>query len=66
MKRYNKTKLFGNIVSDGSLFFINLPGYQSQKILNSNKVDLLNHSVWTGKKLKEQTEISSFINRFNK
>ena len=66
MKFYNKSKLFGNIISDGSLIFVTLPSHQSQKFLNANKTDLLNHSVWTGKRPQEQTEISLFINRFNK
>ena len=66
MKSYNKSKLFGNILSDGSFVFLTSPSYQSQKFLNSNKVDLLNHFVWTGKRPTKQTEISSFINRFKK
>nr|AZJ13594.1 ribosomal protein L31 [Endarachne binghamiae] len=58
-----KSKLFGNVLSDGSLIFIVLPGFQSKRILNAKKIDLLSHPVWTGKRSKEQTEISSFIGR---
>nr|YP_009092635.1 ribosomal protein L31 [Colpomenia peregrina]AIR12199.1 ribosomal protein L31 [Colpomenia peregrina]WVH38402.1 ribosomal protein L31 [Colpomenia sinuosa] len=66
MQLTNKSKLFGNILSDGSLVFRTLSSYQSQRFLNSKKIDLLNHPVWTGKRPSEQTEISSFINRLNK
>nr|YP_009072566.1 ribosomal protein L31 [Petalonia fascia]AIQ78506.1 ribosomal protein L31 [Petalonia fascia] len=57
------SKLFGNILSDGSLTFLTLPGFQSQKMLNTKKIDLLTHPIWTGKRVKEQTEISGFIGR---
>lgn len=61
-----KSKLFGNILSDGSFRFLQLPSYHSQRSLNYNKIDNLNHAVWTGKRPKEQTEISLFIGRLNK
>ncbi|CAM9135322.1 unnamed protein product [Ectocarpus fasciculatus] len=61
-----KSKLFGSILSDGSFRFLQLPSYQVQLSLNYNKIDNLNHPVWTGKRPKEQTEISLFIGRLNK
>nr|YP_011008280.1 ribosomal protein L31 [Hapterophycus canaliculatus]WBP70181.1 ribosomal protein L31 [Hapterophycus canaliculatus] len=66
MKTYKKSKLFGNILSDGSLTFLVLSSFQSQKSLNSKKIDMFNHPVWTGKRPKEQTEISNFIGRLKK
>nr|YP_009454569.1 ribosomal protein L31 [Endarachne binghamiae]AUG32989.1 ribosomal protein L31 [Endarachne binghamiae] len=59
----NKSKLFANVLSDGSLIFLILPGFESKRILNAKKIDLLSHPVWTGKRSKDQTEISSFIGR---
>nr|YP_009073541.1 ribosomal protein L31 [Scytosiphon lomentaria]AIQ78546.1 ribosomal protein L31 [Scytosiphon lomentaria]WBP70285.1 ribosomal protein L31 [Scytosiphon lomentaria] len=66
MKFYKNSKTFGNILSDGSFTFLILPSFNSQKSLNSKKIDLLSHPVWTGKRPVEQTEISSFINRLKK
>lgn len=61
MKTYINTKLFGNVLSDGSFIFMSSAGYNYKQSLN---VDILNHPVWTGRRPKEQTEISAFISRF--
>lgn len=66
MRSHIKYKFFGGILSDGSFSFFSLPGYISQQSLKVKGVDILNHSVWTGRRPKEQTEISAFIGRFNK
>nr|YP_008999837.1 ribosomal protein L31 [Undaria pinnatifida]YP_011008454.1 ribosomal protein L31 [Undaria peterseniana]AGW46854.1 ribosomal protein L31 [Undaria pinnatifida]WBP70425.1 ribosomal protein L31 [Undaria peterseniana] len=66
MKSTVKSKIFGNILSDGSFNFLNLPSFHSQKELNCKNLDLNNHPVWTGKRPKEQTEISIFVGKFIK
>jgi len=66
MKFVVKTKTFGNVLSDGSFSFITMPSHFSQKELNYKSLDLNNHPVWTGKRPKEQTEISLFIGKFTK
>lgn len=66
MKSCVKSKLFGSILSDGSFRFLSLPSYFSQQALNVKNIDNLNHPVWTGKRSKEQTEISTFIERMRK
>ncbi len=66
MKSYVKSNLFGSILSDGSFRFLSLPSHFSQQALNFKNIDNLNHPVWTGKRPKEQTEISTFIGRMHK
>nr|QWK45050.1 ribosomal protein L31 [Lessoniopsis littoralis] len=66
MKLIVKSKIFGNILSDGSFNFLSLPTHSSQKELNCKTLDLNNHPVWTGKRPKEQTEISLFVSKFTK
>lgn len=66
MKLQTKSKLFGNIFSDGSFLFLQIPSYYSKWELNPKKLDAINHPVWTGKRPKEQTEISTFVDRFHK
>ena len=61
-----KSKLSGSISSDGSFNLSYIPGYSLQRNLECKTLDLLNHPVWTGKRIKDQTEITSFINRFHK
>lgn len=63
MKAYIKSKLFGGVLSDGSFLFLPRSSHNGQKALTTKGVDLLNHPVWTGRKPKEQTEISAFIGR---
>ena len=62
MKNNSKSKLFGTILSDGSFRFISIN--KAQGSLPIKRVDLINHSVWTGRRPKKQTEISAFIGRF--
>ena len=62
MKNNSKSKLFGNILSDGSFRFVSIKN--AQESLPIKSVDLINHSVWTGRRPKKQTEISAFIGRF--
>nr|QWK44476.1 ribosomal protein L31 [Cymathaere triplicata] len=66
MKLTVKSKTFGSILSDGSFSFLTLPSNFSQKELNCKTLDLNTHPVWTGKRPKEQTEISLFIGKFTK
>nr|YP_010118808.1 ribosomal protein L31 [Laminaria solidungula]QQY85023.1 ribosomal protein L31 [Laminaria solidungula] len=66
MKLTVKSKTFGNVLSDGSFSFLTLPSHFSQKELNCKSLDLNNHPVWTGKRPKEQTEISLFVGKFAK
>nr|UAX20298.1 ribosomal protein L31 [Alaria esculenta]UAX20336.1 ribosomal protein L31 [Alaria esculenta]UXD06526.1 ribosomal protein L31 [Alaria esculenta]UXD06564.1 ribosomal protein L31 [Alaria esculenta]UXD06602.1 ribosomal protein L31 [Alaria esculenta] len=66
MKSGLKSKTFGNILSDGSFNFLSLPSYSSPKELHCKSSDLNNHPVWTGKRPKEQTEISLFVGKFTK
>nr|YP_009641840.1 ribosomal protein L31 [Nereocystis luetkeana]QBZ73662.1 ribosomal protein L31 [Nereocystis luetkeana] len=66
MKLLLKSKTLGSVFSDGSLSFLILPSYFSQKDLGSKNLDLNNHPVWTGKRPKEQTEISLFVGKFGK
>lgn len=66
MKLTIKTKTFGSVLSDGSFYFLTLPSCFSQKELSYKSLDLNNHPVWTGKRPKEQTEISLFVEKFTK
>ena len=66
MKSIVKAKTFGSLLSDGSFNFLDLPSHFSQKELNCKSLDLNNHQVWTGKRPKEQTEISLFVGKFTK
>ena len=67
MKSNIKSKLFGSLLSDGSARILSVPGYSLQDPLSLGvkDVDILNHPVWTGRRPKEQTEISAFIGRFD-
>ena len=64
MKCHIKSKLFGNILSDGSVRISQVFGYNSYESLNVKNIDIINHAVWTGRRPNEQTEISRFIGRF--
>nr|YP_011007930.1 ribosomal protein L31 [Aureophycus aleuticus]WBP69761.1 ribosomal protein L31 [Aureophycus aleuticus] len=64
MKFPVKSKIFGNTLSDGSFNFLILSSYASQQELDCKSIDLNNHPVWTGKRPKEQTEISLFVGKF--
>nr|YP_009228505.1 ribosomal protein L31 [Saccharina sculpera]ALI31117.1 ribosomal protein L31 [Saccharina sculpera] len=66
MKLIVKAKTFGSVLSDGSFSFLDLPSHFSQTELNCKTLDLNNHPVWTGKRPKEQTEISLFVDKFTK
>nr|YP_011007895.1 ribosomal protein L31 [Agarum clathratum]WBP69726.1 ribosomal protein L31 [Agarum clathratum] len=66
MKLAIKNKTFGSVLSDGSFNFLILPSHSSQTELNCKSLDLNNHPVWTGKRPKEQTEISLFVGKFTK
>nr|QWK44629.1 ribosomal protein L31 [Laminaria ephemera] len=66
MKLTIKSKIFSSVLSDGSFNFLTFPSHFSQKELNCKSLDLNNHPVWTGKRPKEQTEISLFIGKFTK
>nr|YP_009992173.1 ribosomal protein L31 [Sargassum patens]QNN85670.1 ribosomal protein L31 [Sargassum patens] len=60
-----KRKVSGNILSDGSFCF----AYKDNilpELFKTITLDITNHFVWTGKGPKEQTEITSFVVRFNK
>lgn len=64
-KRNIKSTFFGSILSDGSFHFRIMSNPHLQHYLNFKSIDPLNHSVWTGQRPKEQTEISVFINRLS-
>lgn len=66
MKLNIKSKLFGSVLSDGSFKFLPLSAYNFQQALKVKNIDIFNHPVWTGRRPKEQTEISTFIGRFNR
>nr|YP_009364860.1 ribosomal protein L31 [Fucus distichus]ARI50048.1 ribosomal protein L31 [Fucus distichus] len=66
MKSQLKFKLFGSILSNGSSRFMYLPGYSYTWVKSRNNLDLLNHFIWAGKRVKEQTDITSFVDRFRK
>nr|BBN45130.1 ribosomal protein L31 [Ecklonia radicosa] len=66
MKLPLQLKIFGNILSDGSFNFLTMSRHCLTKELNNKSLDLINHSVWTGKRPNEQTEISSFVGKFTK
>nr|YP_009549865.1 ribosomal protein L31 [Cladosiphon okamuranus]AYW52579.1 ribosomal protein L31 [Cladosiphon okamuranus] len=66
MRSNIKSKLFGNLLSDGSFKFLLLGSANLSQSLKVKRVDPNNHSVWTGQRSKEQTEIFAFIDRFNK
>nr|QWK44744.1 ribosomal protein L31 [Pelagophycus porra] len=66
MKLLLKSKIFGSVLSDGSFSFLRLPSHFSQKELNCKSLDLNSHPVWTGKRTKDQTEISLFVGKFTK
>ena len=61
-----KRKLLGNISSDGSFYFVYDDDILPKLFKTITDLDIANHSVWTGKGPNEQTEITSFIVRFNK
>nr|YP_009049455.1 ribosomal protein L31 [Sargassum muticum]YP_010381332.1 ribosomal protein L31 [Sargassum kjellmanianum]AIE46252.1 ribosomal protein L31 [Sargassum muticum]UDH59717.1 ribosomal protein L31 [Sargassum kjellmanianum]UQV81250.1 ribosomal protein L31 [Sargassum muticum] len=61
-----KQKLLGNILSDGSFNFVYVDDISPKLFKIITGLDIANHFVWTGKGPKEQTEITSFIARFNK
>ena len=63
MKLQIKSKFFGSILSDGSFRFVRSPAFFSQQSSNFKTIDNLNHPVWTGKRPKKQTEISTFIGK---
>lgn len=65
-KKIMKSKLFGDILSDGSFRLLLLRNPYLQQSLKYKSVDTLNHPVWTGQRPKEQTEISVFIGRLTK
>lgn len=54
------------ILSDGSLVFIKRPNFKSLRSLSVNKTDLNNHPVWFKSNYIAQTEISTFVYKFNK
>ncbi|CAN0439133.1 unnamed protein product [Pylaiella littoralis] len=62
-KKIIKYNIFGNVLSDGSFHFCLLTNSYLKESLNYKSVDILNHPVWTGKRQKEQSEISLFIGR---
>ena len=64
MKSKIKSKLFGSVLCDGSIRISPIFGYNLKNSLEVKSVDILNSPVWTGRRPKEQTEISAFINRF--
>ena len=66
MKSNIKSKLIGNLLSDGSVSILPVFSFNSRGGLNAKNADILNHPIWTGRRPKEQTEISAFIGRFNK
>ena len=66
MKLKVKRKLLGNILSDGSFRFTYESDVLPEIFKTISHLDIINHSVWTGKGPKEQTEIASFVVRFNK
>nr|YP_010445213.1 ribosomal protein L31 [Macrocystis pyrifera]UTJ90714.1 ribosomal protein L31 [Macrocystis pyrifera]WJW71323.1 ribosomal protein L31 [Macrocystis pyrifera] len=66
MKLLLKSKTFGSVLSDGSFSFLRLSSHFSQKELNCKSLDINNHTVWTGKRTKNQTEISLFVGKFTK
>nr|YP_010485609.1 ribosomal protein L31 [Sargassum confusum]AZJ16139.1 ribosomal protein L31 [Sargassum confusum]UVW81681.1 ribosomal protein L31 [Sargassum confusum] len=61
-----KQKLLGNMLSDGSFNFVYVDDISPKLFKTITGLDIANHFVWTGKGPKEQTEITSFIVRFNK
>ena len=62
MKQTNKLM----ILSDGSLVFIKRPNFKSLFVPSVNKIDLNNHFVWFKSNYITQTEISTFVYKFNK
>lgn len=65
MRSCIKPNLIGSVLTDGSFIFFPLFSFSSQPILNIKNIDCINHSIWAGKRPKEQTEISTFIKRLN-
>nr|YP_009049418.1 ribosomal protein L31 [Sargassum horneri]AIE46215.1 ribosomal protein L31 [Sargassum horneri]AWW89676.1 ribosomal protein L31 [Sargassum horneri]AWW89713.1 ribosomal protein L31 [Sargassum horneri]AWW89750.1 ribosomal protein L31 [Sargassum horneri]AWW89787.1 ribosomal protein L31 [Sargassum horneri] len=61
-----KQKLLGHILSDGSFHFVYNADILPELFKTITNLDISNHSVWTGRGPKEQTEVTSFIVRFNK
>ena len=60
--KYNiKSKSFGCVLSDGSVRILST--YSCKETFYVKNIDVLNHPVWTGRRPKEQTEISAFIGR---
>ena len=43
-----------------------VPGYSPLWVKSRNNLDLLTHFIWAGKQVKEQTDITSFVDRFRK
>nr|QWK44706.1 ribosomal protein L31 [Lessonia variegata] len=66
MKLIAKSKILGSMLSDGSFNFLMAPSYFSLEELNCKSLDLNNHPAWTGKRPKEQTEISLFVGKLTK
>nr|YP_010372571.1 ribosomal protein L31 [Myagropsis myagroides]UPE50208.1 ribosomal protein L31 [Myagropsis myagroides] len=66
MKLKVKRRLLGNILSDGSFRFAYEDDILPKLFKTKTYLDIANHFVWTGKGPKEQTEITSFVVRFNK
>ncbi|CAN0173876.1 unnamed protein product [Ascophyllum nodosum] len=66
MESQLKFKLFGSILSNGSSRFMYMPGYSHLWVKSGNNSDLLNHFIWAGERVKEQTDLTSFVDRFRK
>ena len=54
------------ILSDGSLVFVKRPNFKSIFIPLVKKIDLNNHFVWFKSNYITQTEVSTFVYKFNK
>nr|YP_011008384.1 ribosomal protein L31 [Sporochnus bolleanus]WBP70355.1 ribosomal protein L31 [Sporochnus bolleanus] len=61
-----KSKVFGSVLSDGSLRFLDLPVYSHRGNYSCQNIDIINHPVWAGTRPKAQTEIARFVGRFKK
>lgn len=59
-----KIKLTGSTLSNGSCCLIYRLGYCREWCIHrGNNLDVINHPVWVGKQVKEQTEIASFVDK---